>query len=416
MSSAAIPEIDFADFLSGLSIAENRVPFEGTLETTFRCNLNCVHCYVNKPAGDPEEKRRELSTDRLKRLVDEIVAEGGFDVLFTGGEVLVRSDFEDVYLHALRSGLRVTIFTNATMITDRIADLFDANRPAQIEISLYGMTRETYERVTRVPGSFDKCLAGIERLRVRGIPFKIKTMVLAWNQHEVSAMRDFAHSLGTTFRHDSMLNPRVDCGANRNPELQVSAEQALAIDVGDERTRAKLERAFAAVGSAEPSGQVYECGAGQIGFTVDPYGELQLCQLSRKNSYDLKAGTFSSGWREFLPRARSREWQSQSLCRTCSLRSGCASCPGAAEMENGDPESIVRQFCEITHLRAHAVMGDESGHRRDATCCLGEGRLAAQPDAEKHLGGCGSCGHSSGAQEALIQIKKPSRLRAAGPA
>jgi MoaA/NifB/PqqE/SkfB family radical SAM enzyme len=39
-----------------------------------------------------------------------------------------------------------------------------------VEISLYGMTRATYERVTGVPGSYDRCLAGIERLRARGVP------------------------------------------------------------------------------------------------------------------------------------------------------------------------------------------------------------------------------------------------------
>jgi hypothetical protein len=43
-------------------------------------------------------------------------------------------------------------------------------------------------------------------------------------------------------------------------------------------------------------------------------------------------------------------------------------------------------------------MGGGSGHRRDATCCLGHGTLASQPDAETRAalsGGCGSCGNAA---------------------
>ena len=29
-----------------------RIPVEGMIETTYRCNLRCVHCYVNEPVGD----------------------------------------------------------------------------------------------------------------------------------------------------------------------------------------------------------------------------------------------------------------------------------------------------------------------------------------------------------------------------
>jgi MoaA/NifB/PqqE/SkfB family radical SAM enzyme len=119
-----------------------------------------VHCYVNKPAGSREERERELGLERLKQLVDEMVAEGTLFVLFTGGEVLVRRDFPELYLYARAKGLLVTIFTNGTLVTERIADLFAEHRPEKIEISLYGMTRETYDRVTRVPGSFDKCMDG----------------------------------------------------------------------------------------------------------------------------------------------------------------------------------------------------------------------------------------------------------------
>jgi radical SAM protein with 4Fe4S-binding SPASM domain len=408
LDTASIPEISYGQLLEESGALSRRLPLDGTVETTFRCNLRCVHCYVNEPARDQAAQSRELGTSRLLRLLDEMAEEGCLEVLFTGGEVLLRPDFPEVYLHALRRGLRVTVFTNGTLITEKVADLFEAYRPACVEISLYGMTRETYERVTCVPGSFDKCMAGIGRLQARGVPLKLKTMVLAWNRHELDAMRDFAAGLGVDFRHDSLLNARVDCGANRNPELQVTAAEAVAADLGDEATRRKHADSFrATLAEDAPSAreEVYSCGAGQIGFTVDPYGRLQLCQLSRRSSFDLRDDTFARGWNEFLPALRARTWQSNSVCRSCSLRPVCGSCPGAAELEHGDIEAAVASFCEITHLRAHALVGEVAGHRPDATCCLGIGQGAAALGAAASSSGCGSCAHGAPAEPALLQIQ-----------
>jgi radical SAM protein with 4Fe4S-binding SPASM domain len=416
-SSAGVGEVSFLEFRERAGLDRRRIPIEGTLETTYRCNLSCVHCYVNQPAGSAEERGRELRLERLKRLVDEIVAEGTLFVLFTGGEVLLRPDFPELYLYARSRGLLVTVFTNGTLVTDRIAEMFAEFPPERIEISLYGMTRETYDRVTRVPGSYEKCIAGIKRLVDRGVPLTLKTMALSWNHHEVEAMQAYAASLGLPFRFDSSLNPRVDCGANRNAELQLDAERALQLDLGSpermESFREFCER-FVKPEAEHVAEQVYTCGAGQSAFTVDPYGRLQMCQLSRKSFHDLTAGSFAAGWHELFPKLRARTWQSNDVCRRCSLMSLCGSCPGAAEMETGDIEGAVPAFCELAHLRAFAVMGESSGHRRDATCCFGTGALAARPEAEAKAalaGGCGSCGHAAAEPEAepvpkLIRLER----------
>lgn len=403
--SGAIPEITLAQLYDELQVEARRLPISGTLETTFRCNLDCVHCYVNQPAGDRAAQEKEMGTERLKRLIDEIAEAGGLNLLMTGGEVLVRPDFPEVYLHALHRGLRVTVFTNGTMVTDRIADLFDEYRPAGVEITLYGITRETYERVTRVPGSFERCLEGIRRLVARQVPLKLKAMALTWNVDEVPRMRAFARELGLPFAHDTLLNGRVDCGANRNPELQLSPEKAVALDLDDPDTMRRYRFALAGYeAGTEPADteHLYTCGAGLIAFTVDPTGQLQLCQTSRRSGYDLASGTFAQGWNEHFPRLRAKTWQTNSVCRRCSLISFCGSCAGANELEHGDPEAAIAQFCAITHLRSFAVLGEGSGHRRDASCCLGR---AGMPTAAADTG-CGSCAHSGQpAPPSLIQLQ-----------
>jgi radical SAM protein with 4Fe4S-binding SPASM domain len=407
VASEPIAEITLDRLFSELQVEARRLPIQGTVETTFRCNLNCVHCYVNQPVRDRAARERELGTARLKTLIDEIAEAGCLSLLLTGGEVLVRPDFSEVYLHALRRGLRVTVFTNGTLVTDRVADLFDEYRPAGVEITLYGITRQTYERVTRVPGSYDRCLAGIRRLVARGIPLKLKAMALTWNVDEVPRMRAFAHELGLPFAHDSLLNGRVDCGANRNPELQLPPEKAVALDLDDpdtmRRYRFALEGFEPGDGGASEVEHLYTCGAGQIAFTVDPTGQLQLCQLSRRNAFDLTTGTFERGWNEHFPRLRAKKWQTHSVCRRCSLASVCGSCAGASELEHGDPELVVAHFCEITHLRSYSLLGEKSGHRPDASCCLGRGGARRQSATSP---GCGSCADGPRAEGPLIQLQR----------
>lgn len=403
---APLSEITLPELFAEWDVAGRRLPVEGVLEPTFRCNLRCVHCYVNQPAGAADEQAREVPTARLLSVIDEIADAGCLNLLMTGGEVLLRSDFEALYLHALARGLLVTVFTNGTLVTDRVADLFDRHRPLLVEVSLYGMTRETYERVTAVPGSFDRCLAGIRRLVDRGVPLKLKTMALAWNAHEVGAMQAFADELGVAFRYDGLLNARVDCGASRHGDVQMPPRELLALELEDPVQRAKLESSAEDVralsGRDLAFEQVYTCGAGQVSFTIDPYGRMQMCQLSRKAAFDLAHESFATIWGERFGALRARSWQTASACRTCNLQPLCGSCPGAAELESGDIEAQVPHFCEIAHLRAHALLGASSGHREDATCCLGRGSLTSLPAAT----GCGGCGHREAAPPALLQIER----------
>src|SRR4051812_31117124 len=98
------------------SIAE-RIPILGGLELTFRCNLACIHCYVNLPPADRAEARRERTTDEWFAIIDQVAEAGCLWLTLTGGEPLLRPDFCDIYRHAHKRGLLLSVYTNATLIT-----------------------------------------------------------------------------------------------------------------------------------------------------------------------------------------------------------------------------------------------------------------------------------------------------------
>ncbi|MDD5371757.1 MAG: radical SAM protein, partial [Anaerolineaceae bacterium] len=184
-------------------------PLAGSLEATFRCNLRCGHCYVGDYRNGLPGKQ-ELSLAEIQRMLDEAAQAGCFWFLMTGGEPLMRRDWLEIYRYAKQKGLIVTLFTNGTMLTGAIADALAELPPYKIEITLYGATQETYERVTGVSGSFGRCMQGIELLLARGLPLQLKTMVMKANRREVEAMKGFAESRGVGFRYDPLLVGGLD--------------------------------------------------------------------------------------------------------------------------------------------------------------------------------------------------------------
>ena len=241
MECPGIPVITLGEVGDELltSLQGRRFPLGGTFELTERCNLDCLHCYINQPAGCREAASRELTLAQVQRVLDQIVAAGTLFLLFTGGEPLLRADFPEIWRYAKSKGLLVSLFTNGTLLTPQIADLLAEWRPVAIEITLYGATAETYERVTGVPGSYARCLRAIELVLERGLRLNLKSVVLRANRHELDAMAALAAQFGVSYRFDGVLWPR---SGRRSGSLC-----AAAVDRGGRRAGPRLSRAAARV-------------------------------------------------------------------------------------------------------------------------------------------------------------------------
>jgi radical SAM protein with 4Fe4S-binding SPASM domain len=356
-----------------------RVPVSGSIEVTRRCPLACLHCYCNLPMSDQHARRSELTYEEHCRILDEIADAGCMWLLYTGGEPLARKEFLDIYTYAKRKGLLITLFTNGTLITSDVADHLVQWPPFSVEITLYGCTRETYERITGVPGSFDKCMRGISLLRERDLPLKLKSVVVTGNAHEVwEIKRCVEEDLGLEFRFDAMMNPRIDCSPSPLA-VRLTSEEVVALDLQDPKRVAEWTR-FAAqfngpVQTPESCGELYHCGAAVTSFAIDPVGKMSLCALSQRDTYDLRSGSFREGWDSFLLKVRQTKSTRVTKCTACEIKAMCGMCPANGELENGDPESPVDFLCRVAHLRAKA-MG--IAIPRHGACAYCEGGTAHQ--------------------------------------
>ncbi|MEW6734574.1 MAG: radical SAM protein [Acidobacteriota bacterium] len=369
----------YADFSLRIheAVATQRFPLSGTIEVSHRCPLACLHCYNNLSMGDTNARQQELTYQEYCRLLDEISEAGCLWLLFTGGEIFARKDFLDIYGYAKQKGFLITLFTNATLITPKIADYLAEWPPFSIEVTIYGATQETYERLTAVPGSYQRCLQGINLLSERALPVKLKTVMVTINKHELGQMQQLADNLGLEFKFDGMLNPRIDC--SQSPlAVRLQPEELVELDLRDPARVAEWRR-FAEqfsgpVHSSEHSDELYHCGGGVNSFAIDPYGNMSICVLSQIDKYDLRQGSFRTGWEQFLQQVRyGKKITLQTKCIDCEMKAMCGMCPANGELENRHPEKPVDFLCQVAHLRAY-TLGLPIKPHGDCEYCLGGNR------------------------------------------
>jgi radical SAM protein with 4Fe4S-binding SPASM domain len=294
-----------------------RTPLRGSIELTHRCNLACTHCYV-------------------------------------------RADFPDIYRYAHRKGFILTVYTNATLVTERIVALFRECPPATVDITQYGYTAETYDRVTDTgPGQHARYRRGLDRLLDAGLHVTLKAIAMRSNAREVPAMASFAAGLGLDFRLDAVISPRIDGGRKPLAERLTPAEVA-AIETATNDSKLEWEEFCAVRNGIKPAtDDLYQCGAGLANFVLDPYGRLHLCELSRTLGWDVLAHGFAKGWFEGIPERRAQKRQHNDGCGSCNAHGACSNCVGMAELERLAPEDGNPYFCHITDERGKLLFGDQ---------------------------------------------------------
>lgn len=350
-----------------------QAPVSFDLELTARCNNDCRHCYINLPAEDDSARAKELSVEEIGALADEAVFLGVVWCLLTGGEPLLRDDFTDIYLLLKRKGLLVSVFTNATLISDDHVRLFKAYPPRDIEVTVYGVAQEPYERVSRRPGSFAAFHSGLGRLLENGIGVRLKAMAIRSNFEGLDDVFRFCHERTKDyFRFDPFLHLRFDGNAERNREIvseRLEAEDIVALERSQvDRFRALQGVCDAALVSGETHDEcdhLFHCGAGDGSFTVSCDGLFRLCSSLWHHEcvYDLRRGSLTEAYRELVPRVRgmrSKRRQFLETCRVCPITNLCMWCPANAHLETGGLDAPVEYFCKVAHARARSLAGGSS--------------------------------------------------------
>ena len=334
-----------------------------TFELTTRCNNNCIHCFNNLSLNDKYALKNELSTNQIKAIVDQGVELGVLWITLTGGEILLRNDFIEIYTYIQKKGCLVSIFTNATLIKSEHIRLFQKHPPRNIEISAYGACGKSYAKVTRTR-NFSKFISGIEKLSAASIPFTLKTIMMKANVRYFNEIAEFCKKrTKKKFRFDPFLILRTDRNQARNKDIinqRLSADEIIKLEQLDSDRFKELHDQCVKIDNNPdefiPPEQLFKCGAGLNGAFINSFGIFQLCHslVNNKCVYDLKNGSLKEAWQTFVPKILSLKSKKESYkqnCGCCKMISLCMWCPATSDLETNKFDQQIESFCTLTKKR-----------------------------------------------------------------
>jgi len=321
------------------------LPMTALWEITYACNHKCAFCY-----NCPQRGRRELSKEQIVSGLTKIADLGCVFLVLSGGEPLTRPDFFDIAWAGKRLGFALRIYTNGYLIDEIVARKMKELMPFEIEVSFHGARPETMDKLTGVPGSFERVVQGIRNLRKHDLKVNMKCPITRWNQWELRDLKDLAESLGCHAEFDPVITPRDDgdtsplaLQADRefleklwSPEYADVTHEEVPVPRNDTKIQAN-------------------CGTGRSTIALDPYGNIYPCVQWRRSAglitevEDLRALWTESPVLEEVRRIALEI--PRTTLKTCESGEFCSFCPGVAEVQTGDPRNIYPQVKMTSEIR-----------------------------------------------------------------
>ena len=339
------------------------VPLTGSLELLPLCNMNCDMCYVRLSHGEMQAQGRLRSGAEWLSLGQQMRQAGALFLLLTGGEPLLHPDFKEIYLGLKQMGMILTVNTNGTLIDGEWADFFSEHIPRRINITLYGGSEKTYDRLCHYPAGYSQVIAAVAHLRRRGVDVKLAGSVTPGNVEDVDAMLEAARTLDVPIRMDTYMMPaareRTKPFSDQNrlaPEAAAAARiRSLRSEMGEALFSAyrkeTLERIEGFV-PREPKPCPVSCHGGKCAFTVNWQGMLRPCVVMTEPEVPVFETGFTDGWRQVWERFVQVQFSPK--CGACALRTLCRTCAAAARLETGHytgtPEYLCRYAAESLRL------------------------------------------------------------------
>ncbi len=159
------------------------VPLSVQLDLTYRCNEQCVHCYLD------HDDHGEMTTVEIKHLLKEMAEAGVFILTLSGGEIFMRKDFFEILEYARALTFCIKLKTNAVLIREAQAARLRDLGVESIQVSIYSHRPEVHDAITKVPGSLRRSVNAIRFLKSQGLKVIIANVLMTENMQDYHGVR-----------------------------------------------------------------------------------------------------------------------------------------------------------------------------------------------------------------------------------
>ena len=312
-------------------------------ESTARCNLACIHC--RRLDSDDPRAADDLTSGEMRGVLDSAARLGRPIIVFSGGEPLMRDDWEALARHAAGLGLPTALATNGTLVDGAVAARIAAAGFRRVSISFDGADAATHDAFRGVEGAFEAALRGAACIRAAGVALQVNATIAAHNDHQLDALLGLARRIGAEALHLFLLVP-VGCGVQIGPSHQLSADRYEAVlrwvakrqgqDMEIKATCAPhYNRIAAQAGVKGAHGRGCLCGVA-VAF-VSHSGEVFPCGYLPVPCGNVRQTPLDETWRTSEVFARLRDFDAlEGKCGVCGFRRACGGCRARAYAVTGN--------------------------------------------------------------------------------
>lgn len=325
--------------------------FRAHIELTNSCNLKCIHCYLS-----PEAKKCELTKEQLFSFLNQLESMGTLEIIITGGEILLYKDLISVLNYATKKDFSIVLLTNGTLFNDEIIDALRKINISFVQVSLYSMNPKIHDKITGIPGSWDKTIINIKKLFENDIRIEIACPIIKENKDSFHDVLQYYNSIGINVSNDLGIMAGDDFSRDnldhRVSKLEIKGivERKSQFELSH-KSLSSLQRNCSPLDSVCSMGKSVICLSYDGNYYPCPGFRLSLGSICDESLFKIWE---SSAKINFL---RNITYSSFSKCLNCDYVEYCSICP--AKFYNGSGGDIFKideYFCELTKAEVSICM------------------------------------------------------------
>ena len=346
--------------------ARAKTPLSLAFELTPVCNMACKMCYVRMDKKTQESIAPLRPAKDWLALAGEARDKGLLFILLTGGEPFLYPELRELLSGLHKQGFIVSINTNGTMIDEKAVEWLKRTPPVRLNITLYGSSDATYQRLCGSSDGFTRATHAIRLLREAGIPVKINVSVTPWNAEDLEGIFEFCRQERLIPQATSYMFPplRRDAGSVGKNQRFTPEEAAywsakiVSLLNGEDRFLQRIESGeiptmpcgdpeeCERIGEGE--GDVIHCRAGRCTGWVTWDGKFLMCgMIPDDNAPRIFETDFAGAWEHIVRKAD--EIRLPAACKDCELKDECKACAAMVYTESGDFAKVPDYRCRMAH-------------------------------------------------------------------
>ncbi|MBI9008563.1 MAG: radical SAM protein [Tenericutes bacterium] len=281
------------------SAYKSKTPIVGEFELTSHCNFDCAMCYA-------KSNDEYLSKSQWINIFDQAYANGMLFALLTGGEIFTRPDFIELYEYLYDLGVKITLYTNGSILPTAILNTLVKRPPELIAITLYGFDSASYKSFTK-NDAFSNVSKNIDSYKKNNLNLILRTIPLPDIYINLEKIINFAKDKKVFLSYFLYVSKSSEDMKRLNTTELIDFKQ-------------RIDKAFPLKENESTS---QHCGAFRNAFFINHKGYMQGCAMMPiptekvEDNFIEVFNILGAEWRKHLKK---------SPCKDCSINKSCFTC------------------------------------------------------------------------------------------